>query len=58
MKLMNIKRYALLLLAVIAMHGCNNNENAKVERAVNGFFEGMYGRDFTKARAHATPESV
>lgn len=53
----NILLYSLMIFATVTFAACTTGENAKVEKAIKGFFEGMYDRDFAKARAHATPES-
>lgn len=53
------KAYLLLVISFsLLLSNCKDNKEAAVEKAVKGFFEGMYDRDFEKARAHATEESA
>lgn len=57
MKKNNTIFYSLLIFIIAAFSACGADNNANVEKAIKGFFEGMYDRDFVKAREHATPES-
>lgn len=45
------------LFIVFVFAACSNNDNGDVKKALDGFFDGMYARDFQKARQYATPES-
>lgn len=53
-----MKKFILTVLGLLIMIvSCKTSNNADVEKTINHFFEGMYDRDFNKARENATPES-